>query len=99
KKKHPVFAGIQGKEFELNYFSGPVLEPSNLDLPAYKELAVFKTDYHENGAAPGAMLNKTAILEAKYHKGRIILFSPHPELTPGKEKALINTAEYVSREK
>jgi glutamine amidotransferase-like uncharacterized protein/uncharacterized lipoprotein YddW (UPF0748 family) len=99
KKKHPIFAGLQEKEFELNYFSGPVLEPSNLDMPAYKELAVFKTDYHENGAAPGAMLNKTAILEAKYHKGRIILFSPHPELTPGKEKMLINAAEYVSQEK
>jgi glutamine amidotransferase-like uncharacterized protein/uncharacterized lipoprotein YddW (UPF0748 family) len=94
--RHPVFAGIKGKEFELSYFNGPVLIPSDLKLPGYKQLAVFKTDFHENGAIPDLMLNKTAILESKFKKGKIILFSPHPELTAGKEFLLLNTIKYVS---
>ena len=43
------------------------------------------------------MLHKTAILEAKYQKGKIILFSPHPELTPGKEKVLTKAMLYVAK--
>jgi uncharacterized lipoprotein YddW (UPF0748 family) len=96
---HLLFSGIKGKIFELNYFSGPVLQPSDLKLPAYKELAVFGTDIHDNGAKPGDMMGKTAILEARYHNGKIILFSPHPELTPGMEFLLINAVDYVSRVK
>jgi len=97
--KHKIFSGIDSKEFEMSYFNGPVLLPSDMPLPAYKSLAVFKTDLHENNAVPGFMLNKTAILEAKYNKGKIILFSPHPELTPGKESLLFNAIKYVSGEK
>ncbi len=93
---HPIFSGITEDNFKMNYYCGPILEPSDLSLPKYKELAVFKTDYHENGATPGDMLDKTAILEAQYHKGKIILFSPHPELTPGKEHLLVNAVKYVS---
>jgi len=94
--RHPIFKGIKAKTFTLNYFSGPVLIPANLDLPAYKELAVFRTDYHENGAQPGDMLGKTAILESRYEQGKIILFSPHPELTPGYEEMLVKTVIYVT---
>jgi glutamine amidotransferase-like uncharacterized protein/uncharacterized lipoprotein YddW (UPF0748 family) len=97
--KHQIFSGMDSKEFEMSYFNGPVFIPSDLKLPAYKPLAVFKTDLHENGAAPGFMLNKAAIIEAKYNKGKIILFSPHPELTPGKESMLFNAVKYVSGRK
>ncbi len=96
KRNHFIFKDIKGKRFVLNYYSGPVLVPSDLPLPPYKELAVFRTDYHENGAKPGDMLGRTAILEAHYGKGRIILFSPHPELTEGKEKMLARAVLYVS---
>ncbi|MHB2153723.1 BPL-N domain-containing protein [Calditrichota bacterium GD2] len=96
--QHPIFEGEENPFF-LNYYSGPVLKPSDLSLPPYKELAIFKTDIHENGAKPGEMLNKTAILEAVYKKGKIILFSPHPELTPGKEKMLTRAMLYVSQRK
>jgi hypothetical protein len=93
--KHPVFQGLKDT-LKLEYYSGPVLEPADLPLKPYRELAVFKTDIHNNGANAGDMLNKTAILEAKYKKGKIILFSPHPELTKGKERLLINAVFYVS---
>ncbi len=96
KRKHFIFQDIKGKTFVLQYYSGPVLVPSDLPLPSYKELAVFRTDYHKGGARPGDMLGKTAILEARYGKGRVILFSPHPELTPGKERMLARAVLYVS---
>jgi len=96
---HPIFNGINSKKFQLQYYSGPVLTPANLPLPPYQELAVFRTDYHENGAKPGDMLGKTAILEAHYQKGKIILFSAHPELTEGKEMMLVRAIAYISRER
>ncbi|OQX84447.1 hypothetical protein B6D60_09360, partial [candidate division KSB1 bacterium 4484_87] len=99
KKAHPIFSGIKDETFELEYFSGPVLVPGDLPLPKYQELAVFRTDYHENGAKPGDMLGRTAILEARYKKGKVILFSPHPELTRGKELMLVRAVEYLAGEK
>jgi len=99
KKAHPIFSGIKGKTFELEYFSGPVLVPGELPLPKYQELAVFRTDYHENGAKPGDMLGRTAILETRYKKGKVVLFSPHPELTRGKEMMLVRAVEYLAGEK
>ncbi len=95
-KDHPVFNGIKEDTFKMNYFNGPILVPSDLQLPPYKELAIFQTDFHENGARPGDMQGSTAILETNYNSGKIILFSPHPELTAGKERMLINAAKYVT---
>lgn len=97
KKSHPIFKDITSKNFSLNYVSGPVLEPANLKLSKYIELAIFKTDISNNGATPGDMMNKSAIIESKYNKGTVLLFSPHPELTEGMESLLINAINYVSR--
>lgn len=97
--EHPIFAGFQKRNIELEYFNGPVIEPADLNLPAYKVLAQFETEYYENGATKGDMLNKTAILESRYVKGKIILFSPHPELTKDKEWLIINSVKYVSDNK
>ena len=95
-KKHPIFSNIDSDNFELNYFSGPILEPSALELPKYIELAVFKTEIGNENNQLESMVGKTAILESVFHKGKIILFSPHPELTPGMEFLLINSVKYVS---
>jgi len=94
-QSHPIFDGFTSN-INLEYYSGPILIPGSLLLPQYKNLAVFKTDIHKNGAKAGDMKGKTAILEAEYKKGKILLFSPHPELTKGKEKLLTNAMLYVS---
>ncbi len=96
KRKHYVFHGLNKQIFELNYYSGPVIVRSNLKLKHYKELAVFEDEVNENGAKPG-MKGKTAILEAKYGKGKIILFSPHPELTDKMGWMLRRAVIYVSK--
>ena len=96
-RDHPIFADVGTDTLSLQYYSGPVLRRDSLDLPDYRELAVFLSDLHENGAQPGEMLGKTAILEARFGQGRIILFSPHPELTPGREGLLTRAVLYVSR--
>ena len=95
-KKHPIFSNINSDYFELNYFSGPILEPSDLELPKYKELAMFKTEIGNEKNNLESMIGKTAILESVFHKGKIILFSPHPELTTGMGSLLINAVKYVS---
>ncbi len=96
-RDHPIFADVGTDTLSLQYFSGPVLRRDSLDLPDYRELAVFLSDLHENGAQPGEMLGKTAILEARFGRGRIILFSPHPELTRGREDLLTRAVLYVAR--
>ncbi len=96
KRKHYIFDSLKKQIFELNYYSGPVILRSNLKLKHYRELAVFEDEIGENGAKPG-MKGKTAILEAKYGKGKIILFSPHPELTEKVGWMLKRAAVYVSK--
>ncbi len=98
-KNHFIFGQYKrGEKIKLKYFSGPVLKKSNFkNLPPYNNLAIFLTDIHKNGAKEGEMLGKTAILETKYHKGRIILFSPHPELTENYEWIISRAAIYVSK--
>ncbi|MEN8774946.1 MAG: N-formylglutamate amidohydrolase [Akkermansiaceae bacterium] len=74
------------KETSIFYGQGPLLAPANNpDIPDYEAIATFKTEIAEKGAPPGVMPGTTAIARGRFGKGRIICFSPHPELTPGLE--------------
>ena len=54
--------------------------------PAYMEvLAWFRTGVGRNGADPATMIDTPAIVRVEFGEGRVLLFSPHPELTDGME--------------
>lgn len=68
---------------DINYQNGPVFHPANYDkLEAYKVLVYFRTETAENNAPKGVQVNSPAVAYGPYGKGRVIICSPHPELTP-----------------
>jgi glutamine amidotransferase-like uncharacterized protein len=86
-----------GKEFfaqsadrlTLHYHQGPLLAPGEKEgLPKYRELARFETEVAKNGAPSGVMIGTTAIAAAEFGQGRVLCFSPHPELTKDQEVLL-----------
>jgi glutamine amidotransferase-like uncharacterized protein len=70
----------------IRYSGGPILSPADVDdLPQYVSLAVFRTEIWEYQPQQGTMVDTPAIIAGRFGKGRVILFSPHPEMTPGLE--------------
>lgn len=68
---------------DVAYQNGPVFHPANYDkLETYKVLAYFRTETAENNAPKGVQIDSPAIAYGAYGKGRVIICSPHPELTP-----------------
>ncbi len=89
--------GQNGKVFSIFYENGPPLVPSDLTtLPAYKSLARYRTDLHSPEAPQGEMGGKDAIIAAPFGKGKVLLFSPHPELTEGLEPLLIQGIKWAA---
>lgn len=76
--------GHPEKEVEVYYGQGPLYgRGTNDTLPAYEELAVYKTEVPKENVPPGVpmgvMQGTTAIARAEYGEGRVICYSPHPE--------------------
>jgi len=79
---------LRSKEQQLAIFyaQGPLLAPGNhADIADYETMATFKTEIAKNGAPEGIMKGTTAIAPGSYGRGRVICFSPHPEMTKGLE--------------
>lgn len=77
-----VLGDIEGW-IDIVYQNGPVFHPANYDkLTPYSVLMYFRTETAENNAPRGVQVNSPAIAYGPYGKGRVIICSPHPELTP-----------------
>ncbi len=71
-------------EVDVYYGQGPLLAPDTKeDLPPYETLALFASEIAKNGAPKGVMIGTTAIARAEYGNGRVICYSPHPEVSQG----------------
>ncbi|MDI6617858.1 MAG: family 10 glycosylhydrolase [Clostridiales bacterium] len=88
---HPVMQGYSGA-ITVNYENGPLLIPAkDDDIPPYIDLAAYISDVHQNkDAARGIMPGSSAVTVSGYGKGRCVLFSFHPESTPGLERMLVH---------
>lgn len=74
----------EAAEVDVHYAQGPLLVPGNHpELPAYEMLAHYATEVAKKGAPTGAMVDTHAIVRGKYQQGRVICFSPHPEINNG----------------
>ena len=81
----------------IYYHQGPLLAPAdNPQIEDYRELAKFETEIAKNGAPKGVMPGTTAIAAGQCQKGRVLCFSPHPELTKGEEQLLVEGVEWVA---
>lgn len=73
-----------GGSVPVHYNQGPLLVPDDeSDLPGYQVLATFETEVATKGAQPGSMTGTHAIIRSTFGQGRVICYSPHPEVTDG----------------
>ncbi|MFB3896236.1 MAG: BPL-N domain-containing protein [bacterium] len=90
-RKEPV-------EFQIHFENGPIYVPAHDPyLPEYVSLATFVTDMHKSGAPANMMAGKDAIAAAYFGKGKVVSFSPHPELTPGLEQMLVQAIRWTAK--
>lgn len=87
------------QELKIFYGQGPLLAPGNkLDIEDYHAVATFKTEIAKNGAPKGVMVGTTAIAQGKFGQGRVVCFSPHPEMTEGLDDLVRQAIEHVRRQ-
>jgi putative intracellular protease/amidase len=79
-----LFGGPTGA-FEVFYYTGPIFSPASIELPAYVSLGTFRSEVWKHESQQGTMIDTPAIIAGRFGKGRVILFSPHPEATEGFE--------------
>lgn len=85
-------------ELEILYAQGPLLAPADdPEIADYQTVAIFKTEIAKNGAPKGVMKGTTAIAQGKFGHGRVICFSPHPEMTKGLEALVQYAIEHVGQ--
>jgi glutamine amidotransferase-like uncharacterized protein len=80
------FFGNTGDEVEIHYGQGPLLvrpEWGDDAVPDYESLAIYGSEIAKKGAPKGIMKGTSAIVRAHFGAGRVVCFSPHPELTDG----------------
>ncbi len=88
------------RKFPIHYAQGPLLAPAGRpDIDDYEELANFKAEIAKNGAPEGVMIGTTAIARGRFGQGRVICFSPHPEMTAGLEAFVQDAIDYVNRKR
>jgi len=80
------FFGTGAERVTIHYAQGPLLSRREWDnplAPEYESLGIYRTGIAEKGAPEGIMPGTSAIVRATYEKGRVFVFSPHPEMTDG----------------
>jgi putative intracellular protease/amidase len=84
----------------VRYANGPIIKAAqNETLPDFKPLALFRTELAENDSPKGVMINSPASAAADCGKGRVIIFSPHPEQSEGLEDLVVHAVEWVGKMK
>lgn len=84
----------------LHYANGPLMSPTPIpSLAPPTVIARYGTDYAlpEHDTHDGEMIGAPAVLAARYGTGRIVLFSPNPNLAPAHDELLVRAIRHVSR--
>lgn len=79
------------------YENGPLyVESSVAGLSGYTPLVRFVTDLARKGAPTGMMTGRDAVVAATVGKGRVVVFAPHPELSPSVNHWLVNAVRWAA---
>jgi glutamine amidotransferase-like uncharacterized protein len=82
----------------VEYTGGPVLSPANEHLlPDYVPLACYRSEVWKHPFQKGTMIHSPAVVAARFGQGHVILFSPHPETSPGIEPWLTRSVRACAR--
>ena len=91
------FFGFAEDTVMIEYRQGALMAPALVDtLPGYIEAGTFQTEFTENGAPEGVMIGTSAFAFSRYHEGRVAAFSPHPEITTGREHMIADAVLWVA---
>jgi glutamine amidotransferase-like uncharacterized protein len=94
-----IALGESDEEIDVYYGQGPLLVPDTKpDLPAFEPLAKYATEIAKNGAPSGVMIGTTAIARAQFGRGRVICYSPHPEVSGGPNHLIVAGIEWAAGE-
>jgi len=86
------------ERLSIFYGQGPLLAPANRDdIDDYQVLATFESEIAKNGAPKGVMKGTTAIAKGEFGNGRVVCFSPHPEMTEGLAELVHHAIQHVKR--
>lgn len=90
--------GISGDRLNIYYHQGPLLAPAGrTDLAAYAPVASFETEVAKAGVAGGLMKGSTAVAAARFGGGKVLCFSPHPEMTEGLHEIVHRSIRWAAR--
>ena len=89
--------GAAEPRYEVRYHNGPIFVPAHdPDLKSFQTLARFKTEVAEGSARKGTMIDSPAIICGNFGRGRVVLFSPHPDQTPGLESFVCQAIRWAA---
>lgn len=92
--------GEAKEELDVYYGQGPLLAPGERKVaeppPAFESLATYKTEIAKKGAPEGVMPGTTAIARGTFGKGRVLCYSPHPEVKSGPNHLILNGVKWVA---
>ena len=94
------FFGTGAGNLAIYYGQGPLLsrrEWDNPEAPEYESLGIYRTGIAEKGAPEGIMPGTSAIVRATFEKGRVFVFSPHPEMTEGLGHMVARAAQWTAK--
>lgn len=90
--------GVPTDRVSIYYHQGPLMTAAGRsDLPPPEEWGGFETEIAKNGAPAGLMIGTTAVAAGRFGSGRVICFSPHPEMTTGMHEIVHRSIEWVAR--
>ncbi len=91
------FFALARPRFEIRYANGPLLKPAGrAEIPDATVLMVFRGEIAEHGAPRGVMPGSAAAAAGLWGRGRVVVFSPHPEYTPGLEAMVARAIEWLA---
>lgn len=83
---------------DMYYENGPVLAVDDYHwLPKLTVLATYKSEIRDNKAAEPVMVDSPAIVAGNYGNGKVLCFSPHPELTCDLGDVVLRAATWTKR--
>jgi len=89
--------GSRSMQFEIQFNGGPVLVPGEEHyLQPYATLAKFNGEAEAPEISEGGIKGGDAIVASRFGQGRVILFSPNPEMTPGMENCLARALRWAA---
>ncbi|MBD3179314.1 MAG: T9SS type A sorting domain-containing protein [Candidatus Latescibacteria bacterium] len=89
--------GFSADTVVIDYYQGALMAPSdNSAIPPYIEAGIFASEIAENGAPSGVMIGTCAFAFGVYGEGRAVAFSPHPELTSGREYMVADAVQWAT---